>query len=129
MAVNKNIYPIERVMKVVSLSGGSPTKAARILNTGRQQIYRLYKAYPEFKEAMKEARQELLETVEDMLIDDVLNGEAHHSERIFFMKTKMVAEGYTAYSQKPKELIINNITDQEQSILDKALEQVYGNDK
>ncbi len=92
----KSTYPrisAEKLIEAIQLHNGNLAAVARTLKASRSGIYKRLKQLPSAQEALKDARETMLDEAEATLYQDALTGNT--TALIFFLKTQGKSRGYT----------------------------------
>jgi len=82
----------EKVKEQIIKYKGNLTKVAQAFKCSRTSIQRVVRVNPEIKEVVEEARERVIDDVEDAFINKALKGDTTAS--IFFLKTRARERGY-----------------------------------
>lgn len=83
----------EKVKEQIMKYRGNLTKAATALKCARQSINRLSKTHPDIQEVIEEARERVVDEVEDSFLKKAISG-TDTTAQIFFLKTRARDRGY-----------------------------------
>jgi hypothetical protein len=82
----------EKVKEQIIKYKGNLTKVAQAFKCSRQTITRIVRVNPDVKEILEEARERVIDDVEDAFTRKAINGDTTAS--IFFLKTRARERGY-----------------------------------
>ncbi len=82
----------EKVKEQIIKYKGNLTKVAQAFRCARQTITRIVRVNPDVKEVVDEARERIIDDVEDAFIQKAIRGDTTAS--IFFLKTRARERGY-----------------------------------
>ena len=89
----------ESVGALLVKHAGNLTKVAKALGSTRQSVRRVINNDAALKEVLEEARERIIDDVEDAFIDKCLDGDT--TSMIFFLKTRGRTRGYDQDFKQP----------------------------
>lgn len=82
----------KKIHSLVLKYRGNLTNVAKAMGASRSAINRICNTNPEMKEVVAEARERLIDEVEDVFIKKIMMGDTHAA--MFFLKTRGRERGY-----------------------------------
>lgn len=88
---------LEKFIRVLKAKAGNISETAKALKVGRRTIYLWKDTDPEFKQAIEDQTESLIDFAESKLLTSINNGS--DTATIFFLKTKGRNRGYVEKSE------------------------------
>lgn len=85
-------FDIEKAIEIYVKKGFNVSETCVALGVSRQHFYLMKKKHQQFAEGLSDAREQLIDEIEDALIKSAKDG--HIVAQIFFLKTQAKDRGY-----------------------------------
>jgi hypothetical protein len=112
---------LAKFIRVLKAKAGNISETAKALKVGRRTIYLWKETDPEFREAIEDQTESLIDFAESKLLTSINNGS--DTAIIFFLKTRGKARGYIEKSEVDHTTKGESLNKALEKLTDEELEQ------